>query len=119
MHFPDYKSKKSSKTYFCFAYPSDLDQAYAFYCARYENITFNEFLNLGISDFIRKFNSIPESEPLYTIIKSRAIDVSKIKDKDERKYWNSLKRINRIPEEYISTKEIMLDLSKMAKEIKK
>ena len=29
--------------FFCFAYPSDLDQAYAFYCARYENISFKEF----------------------------------------------------------------------------
>ena len=80
------KSKKSNKTYFCFAYPSDLDNAYAFYCARYENISFEEFLKLGITDFTRKFSSIPESEPLYTIIKSRTIDTNKIKDKEERRY---------------------------------
>lgn len=112
------KSKKSNKTYFCFAYPSDLDNAYAFYCARYENISFEEFLKLGITDFTRKFSSIPESEPLYTIIKSRTIDTNKIKDKEERRYWNKLKRLNAIPSEYISTNEIMLDLTKMSKEYK-
>ena len=45
-----------------------------------------------------KFNSIPESEPLYKIIQSRTIDLSKIKDKEERKYWREQKRINKIPE---------------------
>jgi hypothetical protein len=65
-----------------------------------------------------KFNSIPESEPLHTIIKSRTINTSEIKDKEERKYWNKLKRLNAIPSEYLSTKEIMLDLSKTSKEIK-
>ncbi len=109
---------KGHKTYFCFAYPSDLDNAYAFYCARYENISFEEFLKLGITDFTRKFSSIPESEPLYTIIKSRTIDTNKIKDKEERRYWNKLKRLNAIPSEYISTNEIMLDLNKMSKEYK-
>lgn len=103
---------KSNKTYFSFAYPRDLDQAYAFYCARYENITFKEFLSLGISDFMRKFSSIPENEPLYKILKSRTIDISKIKDKNEKKYWSELKRINKIPEEYIPIDEIMSDLER-------
>lgn len=103
---------KSNKTYFNFAYPRDLDQAYAFYCARYENITFKEFLSLGISDFMRKFSSIPENEPLYKILKSRTIDISKIKDKNEKKYWNELKRLNKIPEEYIPIDEIMSDLER-------
>ena len=103
---------KSNKTYFSFAYPRDLDQAYAFYCARYENITFKEFLSLGISDFMRKFSSIPENEPLYKILKSRTIDIGKIKDKNEKKYWSELKRINKIPEEYIPIDEIMSDLER-------
>ena len=103
---------RNNKTYFSFAYPRDLDQAYAFYCARYENITFKEFLSLGISDFMRKFSSIPESEPLYKILKSRTIDIGKIKDKNEKKYWNELKRINKIPEEYIPIDEIMSDLER-------
>lgn len=95
-----------------------MDQAYAFYCARYENITFDEFLNLGITEFSKKFASIPENEPLYTILKSRTIDTSKMKDKEEKKYWNKLKRINQIPSEYISTREIMLDLKNFTKEKK-
>ena len=61
---------------------------------------------------------MPESEPLHTILKSRTINLSKIKDKEERKYWSELKRLNKIPDEYISTQEIMLDLSKISKEIK-
>ena len=65
-----------------------------------------------------KFNSVPENEPLHTILKSRTINLSKIKDKEERKYWSELKRLNKIPDEYISTQEIMLDLSKISKEIK-
>ena len=81
-------------------------------------MTFKEFLDLGITDFMRKFTSIPESEPLFTILKSRSINTSKIKDKEEKKYWNKLKRINQIPSEYISTREIMLDLRKFAKEKK-
>lgn len=93
-----------------------MDQAYAFYCARYKDITYEEFMNLGITDFARKFKSIPESEPLYTILKSRTIDTGKIKDKEEKKYWNKLKRLNQIPSEYISTREIMLDLKNFTKE---
>lgn len=65
-----------------------------------------------------KFNSMPESEPLYTILKSRTINLSDIKDKDEKKYWRKLKRINRIPDEYFSSKDILLDLSIKAKENK-
>ena len=84
---------RQSKTAFCFGYPHDLDHAYAFYCARYENITFKEFKELPLTDFLKKFGSIPESEPLHTIIKSRTIDTSKIKDKNERKYWNKLKKL--------------------------
>lgn len=95
-----------------------MEQAYAFYCSRYENISFKEFLNLGLTEFMIKFNSVPESEPLHTILKSRTINLSKIKDKEERKYWSELKRLNKIPDEYISTQEIMLDLSKISKEIK-
>lgn len=103
---------------FCFAYPSDLEQAYAFYCARYKDISFDEFLKLGITGFMMKFNSMPESEPLYTILKSRSINTSEIKDKDEKKYWNKLKRANRIPDEYFSSEDILLDLSKIARENK-
>lgn len=110
--------RKTSKTYFSFAYPKDLDQAYAFYCARYENITFNEFLNLGITDFTKKFSSIPENEPLYKILKSRTINTTKIKDKNEKKYWNELKKINEIPSEYLSVDEIMGNLTGFAKEKK-
>lgn len=73
---------------------------------------------LPLSDFMRKFKSMPESEPLHTIIKSRSIDTSKIKDKDEKKYWNKLKKLNEIPPEYLSVQEILDDLSKTVKEKK-
>lgn len=81
-------------------------------------MTMKEFRELPLSDFIRKFKSIPENEPLFTIIKARTIDTSKIKDKQEKKYWNELKRINKIPSEYLSVEEILNDLSKFAKEKK-
>ena len=61
---------------------------------------------------MRKFSSIPENEPLYKILKSRTIDISKIKDKNEKKYWSELKRLNKIPEEYIPIDEIMSDLER-------
>ena len=60
------------------------------------------FLSLGNM----KLNSIPEGEPLYKIIQSRTIDISKIKDKEEKKYWREQKRINKIPDIYLSNKEI-------------
>jgi hypothetical protein len=110
--------RKSYRTSFCFGYEDDLNNAYAFYCARYENITFQEFLNLGQSDFLRKFTSIPESEPLYTIIKSRIINLDQIKDKQDKKYWSELKRVNAIPQEYLGLDERMNELMKFTKEKK-
>lgn len=98
--------RKSSKTLFCWAYQNDLDEAYAFYCARYVNISYTDFLKLKISDIKRKLSSIPENEPLFKIIKSRVINLSKIKDKQERKYWSDLKESNKIPDIYISREEI-------------
>lgn len=73
---------------------------------------------MGLSDFTRKFSSIPENEPLYLILKSRTINIKKIKDKEERKYWNQMRKNNAIPSEYLSTQEIMLDLKNFAKEKK-
>lgn len=67
---------------------------------------------------MRKFSSIPENEPLYLILKSRTINIKKIKDKEERKYWNQMRKNNAIPSEYLSTQEIMLNLKSFAKEKK-
>lgn len=100
------RKQNSNRTAFCWAYPSDLEQFYAFYCARYENISYNDFLHLGLTEALMKLNSIPESEPLYKIIKSRTISLVKIKDKSERKYWAELKKINKIPAIYLSIKEL-------------
>ena len=75
-------------------------------------------MSLPLSDFTKKFKSIPENEPLFTILKSRSIDLTKIKDKNEKRYWQNLKKINAIPSEYLSTQEIMFDLSKFTKEKK-
>lgn len=99
----------------CYGYPSDLEQMYAFYCARYDNIKFNEFLKLGIEEFSMKLNSIPKDEPLYEIIKSRTINLGKIKDKEERKYWRDLKKINKIPDIYKSNEEIEQEIKKELK----
>lgn len=109
---------KKSKMTFCFAYPSDLQQAYAFYCARYKDMPFNDFLHLGITEFMYKFSSMPENEPLYTILKSRMINIKEIKNKDERKHWRDLQHKNKIPDIYLSHEEIMWDLEKVAKEKK-
>lgn len=108
--------KNSNKTIFCLAYQEDLDQAYSFYCARYENISYDEFLQLGYFEFKKKLGSIPKNEPLYDIIKSRTINLANIKDKEERKYWRELKRINAIPQIYISTDEIYAELKGRLKE---
>lgn len=75
-------------------------------------------MKLGLTDFLKKFQSIPENEPLFTIIKSRNINLAKIKDKDERKYWADLKRINQIPSEYLTANEIITDLTSFTKEKK-
>lgn len=79
---------------------------YDFYCARYKDIKYEEFLKMGYEEFSIKLKSIPKEEPLYEIIKSRTINVGKIKDKEERKYWRELKRINAIPDIYISNEEL-------------
>ena len=56
--------------------------------------------------------SIPESEPLHTILKSRLINTTKIKNKDEHKYWEELKKENKIPDIYITTQELDINISK-------
>ena len=109
------KPKKDNNMIICFGYESDLQQMYAFYCARYENIKYDDFLKLGINEFSMKLNSIPKDEPLYEIIKSRTININTIKDKEERKYWRELKRINRIPDEYKTNEEIEKEIKKELK----
>lgn len=103
---PAQNKRTTNKTIFCWGYPDDLDQAYAFYCARYENISYKDFMQLGFFEVKKKMASIPESEPLYKIIKSRTINPAKIKDKEERKYWQELKKINEIPQIYLPIAEI-------------
>lgn len=90
---------------------------YDFYCARYKNISYEEFMKLGYEEFSIKLRSIPESEPLHTIIKSRTINIGKIKDKEERKYWRELKRTNAIPDIYKSNEELDKQLKENMKSV--
>lgn len=106
---------KKINTIICLPY--DIDEVFSFYCARYKDMSMDEFLKLGLTDFLRKLRSIPEQEPLYKIIQSRIIDIGKIKDKEERKYWRNLKRINRIPDIYLSNEELDNNLKSMVKNI--
>ena len=53
-----------------------------------------------------KLARIPENEPLFTIMKSRAINTGRIKDKEERKYWETLKQENKIPYAFYHKTEI-------------
>jgi hypothetical protein len=106
------KIHKTNETILCYGYEKDLIQVYDFYCARYENISYKDFLDLGISEIQRKIMSIPESEPLYTIIKSRIINIAKIKDKSERKHWRELKEANKIPDIYKPSQELDINLNK-------
>ena len=104
------KEQSSNVIAFCYAYYKDLEQAYAFYCSRYSNITYKEFLELPLDDFSKKLKSIPETEPLYKAMKSRVINIGAIKDKEERKYWQKMKMENKIPEIYLPreyTKKIL------------
>lgn len=110
--YPDKKPiEHHNQTIICFAYNKDLIQVYDFYCARYQNISYNEFLNLGINEVMMKMESIPESEPLYTILKSRVVNLAKIKDKNERKHWRELKEINKIPDIYLPNEELDINMN--------
>jgi hypothetical protein len=105
----------NNKMVICFAYPEDLEQMYAFYCARYENISFEDFMHLGYREFSMKLNSLPETEPFYKVVKSRSINLSKIKDKEERRYWRELSQINAIPSIYKSNNELNAELKQNIK----
>lgn len=63
-------------------------------------------MQLGFFEIKKKIGSIPESEPLYKTIKSRTINIGKIKNKEERAYWQELRQINEIPQVYLPIKEI-------------
>ena len=95
--------------------PYDMKQIYAFFCSRYGNISYSELMNMGYEEFSAKLSSIPESEPIYKIFQSRVIDISKIKDKEERKYWQELKQVNRIPDIYKTNKEINNEIRNITK----
>lgn len=56
--------------------------------------------------------SIPENEPLFTIIKSRVVNTAKIKNKEERHYWEKLKHDNKIPDIYKPNQELDNNLNK-------
>lgn len=90
--------------------PYDIQQIYAFFCRSYGDMSFDDLLTLGYENFSMKLNSIPKEEPLYEIIKSRAINLETIKDKDEKKYWRELKKANKIPDIYLSTETIRSEL---------
>jgi len=109
------RTHKSNKMTICYAYPEDLEQMYAFYCARYENISFENFMKLGYREFSMKLNSLPKTEPFYDIVKSRTINLSKIKDKEERRYWRELSQINAIPSIYKSNQELDSELRQTLK----
>lgn len=66
---------------------------------------------MGISEVMMKMESIPESEPLYTILKSRVVNLAKIKDKNERKHWRELKEINKIPDIYLPNEELDINMN--------
>ena len=79
---------------------------------------FHEFTDRdGIIHITTDTTLLKKGSPTNTL-KSRTIDISKIKDKNEKKYWSELKRVNRIPSEYLSTQEIMEDLKNFVKERK-
>lgn len=92
--------------------PHDLKDIYPFWCRNYGDIKFDDLLTLGYEEFSMKLNSIPKDEPLYDIIKSRAINVDTIKDKEQRKYWRELQNANKIPDIYVSTATIRNELKK-------
>jgi hypothetical protein len=102
---------KVKETILCFGYLNDLIQVFDFYCARYENLTYKQFLDLGINEIQMKLASIPESEPLFTILKSRVINLAKIKNKDERSHWRELKKENKIPDIYLPNQELDMNLN--------
>jgi len=80
--------------------PYDNTKIYPFWCSRYENIKYEEYLKIGYEEFMMKLNSVPKDEPLYEMFKARAININKIKDKEEKKYWRELKKAYAIPDEY-------------------
>ena len=53
---------------------------------------------------------------MYEIIKSRAIEINKIKDKEEKKYWQELKEANKIPSIYRTPDELEEELKAMVNE---
>lgn len=102
----------SNAMQFCFAYYKDLEEAYAFYCSRYRDISYKDFLHLGLTEFNRKIASIPETEPLHKIMASRSINLAKIKDKEQKKYWAKLKQDNKIPDVYLPRKTLEKNMKK-------
>lgn len=76
-------------------------------------MSYEKFLKIKKSEFDRKIGSIPETEPLHKILQSRVIKLGDIKNKEERKYWNKLKSINKIPDIYLSNQELDINLNKM------
>jgi hypothetical protein len=74
-------------------------------------------MNIGLNEFNIKIANIPEGEPLYKVMQARGINTGTIKDKEERKYWEKMKRENKIPDVYLPEKKTDLDIISKIKKI--
>ncbi len=72
-------------------------------------------MNIGITEFNRKISSIPESEPLFTRIKSRVMNLNEINDKEQRKFWSKQRETYKIPQIYLSSQELDANLKEELK----
>ena len=107
------KKKTSSKVKRIYDYEYDDDYIFSAFMSQY-NIELNRIKFLHWWKFKAMFNSLKEDNEIVKIMGYRSVDLSKIKDKEERKRYSKLKEMYKLPVQVNKEEQDRLEAIKKA-----
>lgn len=107
------KAKTSSKVKRIYDYEFDDDYIFSAFMSQY-NIDLNRIKYLHWWKFKAMFNALKEDNEIVKIMGYRSMDLSKIKDKEERKRYSKLKEMYKLPVQVNKEEQDRLEAIKKA-----
>lgn len=96
-------------------YEEDADYIYSAFLTQY-NIDLNDIENLHWWKFKSLFNGLKEDNKICEIMKYRSIDLSKIKDKEQKKFYKDMKNLYKLDKRL--SNDDLLELKELSEEWK-
>lgn len=96
-------------------YEEDADYIYSAFMSQY-NIDLQDIEYLHWWKFKSLFNGLKDDNKICEIMKYRSIDISKIKDKEQRKFYKDMKNLYKLDQKI--SNEDLLELEELSKEWK-